>query len=333
MPPKRPRATDEAPLEEERPSASPEHQVTLTDVLKTLRVQNEEMRALVGTLHERIEILEDERSNTPARPSSPRSSVSSDSSGSSTSSTPSKSVVTKRDPKIALPDAFTGRVAEFQNFIAQCTLTLTLCPNTYPTDEDQVLFVISRLRGTPLTWAHEIIFDKKHPLRNDYSAFQEALSNVYADRAYKMECEDKIQHLKQTNSAASYSQTFQILAAPLGLNKQSKCLMFFGGLVDEVKKAIMIARRAMEFQELVNQAIYFDQMFYQQLRQKKRESREPQDDSSYPNKKHQTYRTSDRPSAHATPSSTPLTRTTQFRAPDTTSHFCPPLTEEEKARR
>ena len=236
MPPKRPRTTDEAPLEEERPSASPEHQVTLTDVLETLRVQNEEMHALVRTLHERIEILEDERSNTPARPSSPRSSVSSDSSGSSTSSTPSKSVVTKRDPKIALPDAFTGRVAEFQNFIAQCTLTLTLCPNTYPTDEDRVLFVISCLRGTPLTWAHDIIFDSEHPLRNDYTAFKVTLTNLYGDRAYEMECEDKIKRLEQTGSAASYAQTFQTLMAPLGLNKKSKCLMFFGGLKSEVKR-------------------------------------------------------------------------------------------------
>ena len=329
MPPKRTRAPEETPLEEERPSASPEHEVTLTEVLETLRVQNKEMRDLIQTLHQRIGILEDERSDTPDSPARSNSPACSNSRASLISS---ESPVTKRDPKIEPPDVFTGKVSEFRNFIAQCTLTLTLCPNTYPEDEDQVLFVISRLRGTPLTWAHEIIFDKKHPLRNDYSAFQEALSNVYADRAYKMECEDKIQHLKQTSSAASYSQTFQILAAPLGLNKQSKCLMFFGGLDDEVKKAIMIAGRATEFQELVNQAIYFDQMFYQQLRQKKRESREPQDDL-YPNKKRQTYRTSDRTPVHATPSSTPLTGTTRFRVPDTTSHFRPPLTEEEKAYR
>jgi hypothetical protein len=332
MPPKRTRVTDETPLEgEERPSATPEQEVTLTDVLETLRVQNKEMRDLIQTLHQRIEILEDERSNTPARSNSPAPP------DSPTPSVSSESPVTKRDPKIEPPDVFTGKVSEFRNFIAQCTLTLTLCPITYPEDQDRVLFVISRLRGTPLNWAHEIIFDKNHPLRNDYSAFQEALSNIYADRAYKMDCEDKIQHLKQTGSAASYSQTFQTLAAPLGLNKQSKCLMFFGGLENEVKKAIMIAGRAAEFQELVNQAIYFDQMFYQQLRQKKRESREPQDDSSYPNKKHQTYHTSDRTSdrapVHATPSSTPLTGTTRFRAPDTTSHFRPPLTEKEKAHR
>jgi hypothetical protein len=325
MPPKRTRAAEENPLEEERPSATPatpERELTLTEVLETLSAQNKEMRDLIHTLHQRIETLEDERTSS-SSPSPSRS-------NSRASSIASESPVKKRDPKVEPPDVFTGKVSEFRNFIAQCTLTLTLCPNTYPDDEDRVLFVISRLRGTPLTWAHEIIFDKKHPLRNDYSAFQEALSNVYADRAYKMECEDKIQHLKQTGSAASYAQTFQILAAPLGLNKQSKCLMFFGGLHDEVKKAIMIAGRDTEFQELVNQAIYFDQMFYQQ---RKRESRESQDDPSYPNKKRQTYRTSDRTPVHATPSSTPLTGTTQFRAPDTTSHFRPPLTEDEKTRR
>jgi hypothetical protein len=325
---------DENPLEEERPSANPEDQVTLTDVLEILRLQNGEMRDLIRTLHERIQTLEDERSNTPAPPGSPAPSsspTSSTSSGSSNSSTPSISSQSrgrKRDPKVALPDPFTGKVAEFQNFIAQCTLTLTLCPKTYPEDEDRVLFVISCLRGTPLTWAHDIIFDSEHPLRKDYPAFKVALTNLYGDRAYEMECEDKIKHLQQTGSAASYAQTFQTLMAPLGLNKKSKCLMFFGGLKTEVKKAIIIAGRSTEFQDLVNQAVKFDQLLYQQLRQEKRES---QDDPSYPNKKRQTSRTTD---SKAQNSRAPVNTPPPFApSPDTTSHFRLPLTEREKEHR
>src|SRR5436190_21105114 len=117
-------------------------------------------------------------------PSSPAPSASSDFSNTSTSSIASKSSVRKKDPKIALPDMFTGKVAEFQNFIAQCTLSLTLCPITYPEDEDRVLFVILCLRGTPLTWVRDIIFDRKHPLRKNYTAFEAAHTNLYGDHAY-----------------------------------------------------------------------------------------------------------------------------------------------------
>jgi len=109
MPPKRTRAPEETPLEEERPSASPEHEVTLTDVLETLRVQNKEMRDLIQTLHQRIGILEDERSDTPDSPAR---------SNSRASLISSESPVTKRDPKIEPPDVFTGKVSEFRNFIA-----------------------------------------------------------------------------------------------------------------------------------------------------------------------------------------------------------------------
>jgi Ty3 transposon capsid-like protein len=311
MPPKRPRVTDESPLDEGSAPASPEDQVTLTEVLQTLRLQNDEMRNLIKTLHERIQTLEDERSDTPAPPNSPTSSVSSISS------------VRRRDPKVAPPDPFTGKVAEFQNFIAQCTLTLTLCPKTYSRDEDRVLFVISRLRGTPLTWAHDIIFNPEHPLRKDYPAFKMALTNLYGDRAYEMECEDKIKRLEQTGSAVAYAQNFQTLMAPLGLDKKSQCLMFFGGLKAEVKKAIIIAGRSTEFQDLVNQAVKFDQLFYQQLRQEKRES---QDDPSPPNKKRQQNRATDSQTpANTTPPFVPL--------PDTTPHFRAPLTEKEKEHR
>ena len=43
-----------------------------------------------------------------------------------------------KDPKLAL---FSGKISEFRNFMAQCTLTFTMCLNTYSTDEKKVLFI------------------------------------------------------------------------------------------------------------------------------------------------------------------------------------------------
>src|SRR5204862_3980823 len=133
------------------------------------------------------------------------------------SSISSESSIRKKDLKIMLSDMFTSKVTEFQNFIMRCTLSLTLCPIIYLEDEDHVLFIISHLRDTPLTWAHDIIFNHQHPLHKNYTAFKATLTNLYGDHAYEMECEDKIRHLEQTGSAASYTQAFQTLTASLDL--------------------------------------------------------------------------------------------------------------------
>ena len=79
-----------------------------------------------------------------------------------------------------------------------------------------------------------------------------------------MKCEDKIKLLEQMNSAASYTQAFQTFTASLDFDKKSKCLIFFGKLKSEVKMAIIVVGCSMEFQDLINQAIKFDQLFYQQ---------------------------------------------------------------------
>src|SRR5438477_1021437 len=87
-----------------------------------------------------------------------------------------------KDPKLAPPSEFSGKISEFRNFMAQCTLTFTMCPNTYSTDERRFLFVVSLLHGSALSWAKEIAENENHLLRNDYTAFKTAMSNVYLDQ-------------------------------------------------------------------------------------------------------------------------------------------------------
>src|SRR5205814_3278539 len=38
---------------------------------------------------------------------------------------------TPKDPKLPPPSEFSGKISEFHNFMAQCTLMLMMCPNTY----------------------------------------------------------------------------------------------------------------------------------------------------------------------------------------------------------
>ena len=228
----------------------------LTDIARTLHALMEQ----VTSLSNRVTVMEERTAADPF--SSARST--SDSSSEDPDPAPAK-----RDPKVASPEMFSGNVADFQNFLAQCTLVLTVSPNTYSTDEQRVLFVISHLKGEPLTWARDIVLESKHPLRNDYSAFKLALSNIYGDRAYKANAEDKLQRLAQTGSAAVYAQRFQALAAPLDLNDNAKCIMFYGGLKPEIKRAIITSGRAAPLHALIDQAINYDQLLFQQAREER----------------------------------------------------------------
>jgi len=181
-----------------------------------------------------------------------------------------------RDPKVEPPPEFSGKISEFPNFMAACSLVFTLCPNTYSTHERKVLFVISRLRGMAMSWARTIAEDPNHPYRKDYPAFKTALSNLYSDRNLRARNEDKLSHLVQTKSAATYAAEFQSLVDPLDLDDNSKCLLFHKGLKPGIKDTIANVGRAATFTLLLDQAISIDQRKHQrELEEKKSSSSGP----------------------------------------------------------
>jgi hypothetical protein len=101
--------------------------------------------------------------------------------------------------------------------MASYALVFGMCPNTCVSDECKILFVISHLRDTPMTWGRDIPGDREHPLRNNYETFQRALSDLYSDRTLLLTNENKLENLHQENSTAAYVAEFQSLVS-LGLN-------------------------------------------------------------------------------------------------------------------
>jgi hypothetical protein len=161
-----------------------------------------------------------------------------------------------------------------------------MSPNTYVKDEQKVLFVISLLRGTPMTWAREIITNKKHPLRNNYPAFEDAITNLYNDRSHIAQCEYKLASLRQTKSAAAFAVEFESLVTPLGLDDKSKCLLFFEKLKGTVKDAIMLTGRPTTLKALIDQAVTQDQHQFQRRLEEKKKSEPPGQLKPRPNLHH-----------------------------------------------
>lgn len=221
------------------------------------------------------------------------------------------------------PGEFHGKVSEYRNFIAQCSVTFVMCPHTYNTDERKVLFIVSLLRGSAMTWAREILDDETHPLRNDYPAFKLALDNLYLDRNYKSLCEDKLCELRQEKSVAHYATEFKSLVSPLGFNDPAKRCMFYRGLSSTVKTGLVTMGRASDFEALADQAIALDQRQFQARREEKKSSNSakprPQQQSGKPST---SYPQQPRPQINVTPVAGPHT-----------SYHRPPISDGEKERR
>src|SRR5271170_4612000 len=181
-----------------------------------------------------------------------------------------------RDPKVEPSPEFSGKISEFPNFMAACSLVFTLCPNTYSSNERKVLFVISRLRRMAMSWARIIAEDPAHPYHKSYPAFKTALSNLYSDRNLQARNEDRLWHLVQTKSAAAYAAEFQSLVNLLDFDDNSKYLLFHKGLKPRVKDTIANVGRAATFTLLLDQAISINQRKHQrELEEKKSSSSGP----------------------------------------------------------
>jgi Retrotransposon gag protein len=106
-------------------------------------------------------------------------------------------------------------------------------------------------RGTPRIWANSILENEDHPYRKSFPEFKKALDAMYTDRNLKQRARDKLGHLEQTKSVASYSAEFQNIIAPLNLDDGSKQSMFYKGLDSDIKKSLIYFPAAKSFDELL----------------------------------------------------------------------------------
>ena len=226
-----------------------------------------------------------------------------------------------REPKVNKPSEFSGKLSEYSTFISQCLLIFSMCPISYAKDEQKVLFVISYLAGTPRSWARSILENPGHPYRTDFASFKKALDAMYADRNLKQKALDKLGHLEQTKSVASYSAEFQQIIAPLDLDSPSKQSMFYRGLSSGIKKALIYFPQAKTFDELLEQCVSIDQSQYAIRQEEKLLEKSSKSHSKSPGNNSKKPDQSPRPGSSST------------RKPSQSSGPHEPLSNDEKKRR
>ncbi len=57
------------------------------------------------------------------------------------------------EPRLPLPQRFSGNTEACEGFLTQCSLTFQLQPSTFPSDQARIAYVLILLAGKALAWA------------------------------------------------------------------------------------------------------------------------------------------------------------------------------------
>ncbi len=146
------------------------------------------------------------------------------------STTPSTSSPIVFASPMARPVPFTGSAEECNDFLLQCTLTIDLHPQMFPTDQSKIAFLITSLTGPALQWA-ETILNQAGPATQIFSHFLAHFREVFGSSPGDSSVGKQLFQLRQGSMPIhQYSLKFRTLAAASGWNEPSLLTAFRQGL-------------------------------------------------------------------------------------------------------
>ncbi|KAM6171914.1 retrotransposon-like protein 1 [Erethizon dorsatum] len=113
------------------------------------------------------------------------------------------------------PRPFSGDRREYYEFIVLCQMILQSYPTMFYSDRLRVKYVIDHLSGLALEWAESLI-QQNSPVLENFTAFLEAMSEVFEYRHTLRVAEEAMFNIRQGNrSATEYITEFQSLIPTL----------------------------------------------------------------------------------------------------------------------
>lgn len=167
--------------------------------------------------------------------------------------------------KVNPPTIFTGltsgtKTLDVRHWILQVDLALRSQPTTYSTDEEQINYAISFLRDDAFTWVYSYLQNKDSipTWLSTYAGFCSEIQSVYGDPDVVQSYARKLEHLRQTGSAASYAAEFRTYAHYLDWNEAALMYQFKKSLKVEVKTELYKNDQSQTLNELVALACSID---------------------------------------------------------------------------
>ena len=178
-----------------------------------------------------------------------------------------------KEPKVANPTPFTGKVAEAREFLLKCELVFQVQPRSYSSDLAKITFVVTYLKEAAFHWIQPALElkngDSPPPWFLDWTLFREKFLHDFGDADLIETSRRSLAKLKQTGSCNAYAIDFRRLSAPLDMSEQSLRYAFYEGLKDDVKDRILspLSTEFADFEALITTAIRWDSLLYNRRKQ------------------------------------------------------------------
>ena len=179
------------------------------------------------------------------------------SSASGTSTSPSV-IMLPPEPKVPMPERFSGERSKYRAFRNACELYFALQPRNFSLEATKVGFVISLLYCEPQAWAHRLMEQKDLSL-DRLDTFFQAMSLLYEDPHLAATAEAALHALQQgRRPAEDYVSEFRRWSADTNWNNAALCYQFRLGLSETLKDELARVGVPETLEALINLTIQID---------------------------------------------------------------------------
>lgn len=159
------------------------------------------------------------------------------------------------EPHANSPPPYDGDPNSCRAFLSQCSLVFALQPRRYVTEESQVAFVITLLKGKARDWA-TAVWDARAPFCATFQDFRAEMIKLFDRSAQGDEAAAQLARLSQgRRSVTDYSIQFRTLAAACDWNEAALRARFREGLDDNIQDEIVTHELPQSFDTLVELAL------------------------------------------------------------------------------
>lgn len=187
-----------------------------------------------------------------------------------------------RPLKVKEPDVFKGDRSKLRVFLTQAELYIGFNVDKFSGDQEKVLWASTYFRDGAFDWfdtyVRDFIDHKNDPENREastdnmfasWNSFKTELNTMYGDIDEIRTAERKLNNLKQIGSATDYAAKFQQYAARTDWNYESQKAVYWMGLKDRVKDALVLGGRPKTLTTMISRSIEIDNDQYERELEKK----------------------------------------------------------------
>lgn len=156
------------------------------------------------------------------------------------------------------PDQFSGEPGILGVFKLQCEVVFSRSPQLFLSDSAKVSYLIGKLRGRALTWAHAYLLN--HPLQScSYDEFMGQLKKTFVHPVSEASIARKLLNLRQgRRSIADYLIDFRTAAAAAGWPDCALQAVYLQSLNETMKDQLAYRDEPATFEELASLTLRID---------------------------------------------------------------------------